>query len=67
MYKVAIITEEQAFELKQVQIQDKCFFNPIQDKNNNWVVSEQEINQSDLIWLKELDLIDYEKKQETEF
>lgn len=62
MSKVAIITEQQASELVLVEYTGGCLFNPIQDSNDNWVVSEEEINQSDLNWLKQLPLINYSPK-----
>lgn len=63
MFKIAIITAEQANQLKSQECFDYCLFNPIHDANNNWVISEQEINQSKLDWLKELQLITYQPKQ----
>ena len=63
MSKVAIITEQQSQELASAQCVDGCFFNPIQDANNDWVISEEEINQSDLDWLKKLELIEFKSKE----
>ncbi len=39
-----------------------CFYNPIQDINDNWIISEEEINQSTLEWLKSLPLTEYQPK-----
>lgn len=61
MYKCVIITTEQAAKLKN-QTFNGVFFNPIQDLNNNWIVSEDEIKQSNIIWLKQLPLINYQSK-----
>lgn len=66
--KVAIITEVQAKELQGKEFTTDSLFNPIQDINNKWVVSEQEISQitdSNFEWLKELPLIEFEPKIET--
>lgn len=39
---IAIITELQKDILIGKQFETDSFFNPIQDLNNNWVISEQE-------------------------
>lgn len=42
-----------------------CYFNPIQDINNNWIISTQEINQcvNPLFqFVKNIPLIEYEPK-----
>lgn len=59
MGKVAIITEGQAHYLKGFLVISDCYFNPVKDADNNWVVSEEEINQSEIEWLKNLQLIDF--------
>ena len=41
------------------------YFNPIQDDNNNWIISTQEIDMcdnTDCLWVKNLPLIDYMPK-----
>jgi hypothetical protein len=46
------------------------YFNPIQNKNNNWVISKQEIDEciaQEFIWVKELPQIDYEPKPSPPF
>ncbi len=43
----------------------KVYFNPIQDANDNWVISVEEMEQCvnpDFMWVKDLDLIPYEPK-----
>ena len=62
MSKVAIITLSQSNELKSFQY-NGCNFNPIKDVNNNWVISEEEIIQSNLEWLNDLELIEYQPKE----
>lgn len=64
MIQVAILTEEQKDLLLGQQYTIDSYFNPIQDLNDNWIISEEEINQCDneYIWVKDLELIDYEPK-----
>lgn len=59
---IAILTEEQKDQLVGQTYDGVCFYNPIQDLNDNWIVSEEEINQSDLAWLKELTLEEFQPK-----
>jgi hypothetical protein len=56
---VAIITEEQAKNLKGKLYTDGSYFNPVQDADENWVISIEEIEQCDLQWLKDLPLIGF--------
>lgn len=59
---IAILTEEQKDQLVGQTYDGVCFYNPIQDANDNWIISQEEINQSDLEWLKELPLSEYQPK-----
>lgn len=59
---IAIITQQQAEQLSNTTYNGTIYFNPIQDINDNWIVSQEEINQSDLQWLKDLPLKEYEPK-----
>ena len=46
------------------------YFNPIQDADNNWVISVEEINQCvnpDYLWVKDLVLIVYNPKPSPPF
>lgn len=41
-------------------------FNPIQDINDNWVISEEEVEQctnEQFLWVKELPVIEYKPKE----
>ena len=41
------------------------YFNPVQDINNNWFISVEEMDQcvnENFMWVKDLELIDYEPK-----
>lgn len=62
MIQVGLLTIEQKNELIGLQYQPDSFYNPIQDKNNNWVISMQEIEKSPLQWVKELPIITYQPK-----
>ena len=61
--KVGLLTIEQKNEIEGKEFAKDSFFNVIQDKNNNWVISIQEIEQATIPpyqWVKELPLIDFE-------
>jgi hypothetical protein len=61
--KVGLLTLEQKNIIAGVQFAPDSYFNPIQDKNGNWVISTQEMEQATVPpyeWVKELPLIDFE-------
>lgn len=63
--KVGLLTTSQAEQIKGKEYAPDSLFNPIQDKNDNWVISEQEMNccnVEEFIWVKDLLLIEYEPK-----
>jgi hypothetical protein len=62
MIQVALLTEQQKNELLGQQYANDNYFNPIQDIDDNWIISMEEINASDIPWLKELSFIDYVAK-----
>jgi len=62
MCRVAIISLEQKITLTGLNYSENCFFNPIQDADNNWVVSSEEIEACGILWLKELPLVDFTPK-----
>lgn len=57
---VARLTPEQAEELKGMQFVQDNFFNPVMDKNGNYIISLEEVEQCDIEWVKELPRINYE-------
>jgi hypothetical protein len=70
---IAIITELQKDILVGKQFEQDSFFNPIQDLNNNWIISEIEYYHclglwyldecpSELVFIKDLSLSIYEPK-----
>jgi hypothetical protein len=63
---VGLLTIEQKLEIVGVEFIPDCTFNPIQDINDNWVISTQEMIQCinpNFLWVKDLELITYEPKQ----
>lgn len=62
---VGLLTLEQKDELIEQQYAPDCYFNPIQDLNDNWVISVEEMEyctNEQFMWVKDLDLIPYEPK-----
>ena len=63
--KVGKLTIKQKNQIAEQLYAKDSYFNPIQDKNNNWVISKQEIDEciaQEFIWVKDLPQIDYEPK-----
>jgi hypothetical protein len=69
MIQVGLLTEEQKNQLIGQLYAVDSYFNPIQDINNNWVISEEEMTEcinSDFNWVKSLPLIEYVPKSDPE-
>ena len=65
MIQVGLLTELQKDELIGVLYAPDSYFNPIQDINDNWVISQEEMynNENELVaWVKDLPLIEYVPK-----
>jgi hypothetical protein len=65
---VALLTTDQKDQLVGKEYTTDSYFNPIQDLNDNWVVSVEEIDSctnEDFAWIKDLQLITYEPKEQT--
>ena len=65
MIQVGLLTEAQKDELIGQMYDEDSYFNPIQDINDNWIISVEEIDQcvnEQFMWVKELPLIPYEPK-----
>jgi hypothetical protein len=63
--EVGLLTLEQKEELVGQQFAPDSYFNPIQDENDNWIISTEEMNQccnSQFLWVKDLPLIEYVPK-----
>jgi len=62
MIKVGLLTEEQKDKLIGQLYAPDSYFNPIQDNNDNWIISIEEIDfcvNIEFDWVKTLPLIDY--------
>ncbi len=65
MIQVGLLTEVQKDELIGQMYDEDSYFNPIQDLNDNWIISVEEIDQCVnpiFIWVKELPLIPFDPK-----
>jgi len=65
MIQVGLLTELQKDELVGQLYAPDSYFNPIQDINDNWVISQEEMynNENELVaWVKDLPLIEYVPK-----
>ena len=56
---VALLTTEQAEQLKGQLYAPDSYFNPIQDADDNWIISTGEQYKCSIDWVKELPLIEY--------
>ena len=62
---VGLLTELQKDELIGQLYAPDSYYNPIQDLNDNWVISIEEIEQTvtpEFLWVKDLEMIPYEPK-----
>jgi hypothetical protein len=62
---VGLLTIEQKDSLVGQWYAPDSYFNPIQDINDNWVISVEEMEQCvnpNFIWVQDLDLISYEPR-----
>ena len=62
---VGLLTEVQKNDLLLQQYAPDCYFNPLQDLNDNWVISVEEMANcvnDEFMWVKDLPLIIYEPK-----
>jgi predicted DNA-binding transcriptional regulator len=63
---VGLLTELQKDELVGQLYAPKSYYNPIQDIDDNWIISVEEIEQTitpEFIWVKDLPLILYTPKE----
>ena len=64
---VGLLTLEQKDSLVGEMYTEDSYFNPIQDIDNNWIISFEEIEyctNTRFMWVKELPLIEYKPKPE---
>jgi len=66
---VGLLTVEQKDQLVGQLYAPCSYYNPIQDFNDNWIISIEEIEceNEQFVWLKNLPLIPYNPKQYNEF
>ena len=64
---VYLLTPQQVDSLKGVEFMPNNFFNPITDKNGNWIISPEEVAQCSIDWVKELPTLEYEPIPPPEF
>lgn len=67
---VGLLTIVQKDELVGQQYTDDSYFNPIQDANDNWIISTEEMDfctNVQFMWVKDLDLIPYNPKPNPPF
>jgi hypothetical protein len=65
--KVGLLTIEQKEEIIGQWYAPDSYFNPIQDAQDNWVISVEEMEQCvnpEFMWVKDLPLIEYLPKFE---
>ncbi len=63
MITVYQLTTEQADQLRGVEYVKDMTFNPIEDANGNWIISQEEVSTTTIDWVKELPAIEYVPKQ----
>jgi hypothetical protein len=65
MILVGLLTVEQKNEIFEMLYDDDSYFNPIQDADDNWIISTEEIEfctVEQFQWVKQLPLIEYKPK-----
>jgi hypothetical protein len=70
MTYVGLLTESQKNELVGQLYDEDSYFNPIQDIQDNWIISVEEIEfcvNPEFQWVKDLPLIDYKPKPSPPF
>lgn len=59
---VGLLTIEQKEQLVDQELQHDWYFNPVQDANNDWIITTVEMyscTNPDFMWVKDLPLIEY--------
>lgn len=65
MILVGLLTIDQYDQIVGQMFDEDSFFNPLQDLDDNWIISEEEINfctNVEFQWVKNLPLIEYKPK-----
>lgn len=66
MIQVGLLTEQDKNKLLKKAFKKDSYFNPIQDANNNWIISVEEIAQCEdasFNFIKNIPLIEFVPKQ----
>jgi hypothetical protein len=67
MIQVGLLTESKKDSLVGQLYDEDSYFNPIQDANDDWIISIEEMEfcvNPEFQWVKDLPLIDYKPKPE---
>jgi hypothetical protein len=70
MTQVGLLTESQKNELLGQLYDEDSYFNPIQDIEDNWIISVEEMEfcvNPEFQWVKDLPLIEYKPKPSPPF
>jgi hypothetical protein len=65
MIQVGLLTLDQYDQVVGQLYDDDSYFNPVQDADDNWVISTEEMQfctNIEFLWVKALPLIDYNPK-----
>jgi hypothetical protein len=65
MIQVGLLTESQKNELLGQLYEEDSFFNPLQDLDDQWIISVEEMEfcvNAEFMWVKTLPLIEYKPK-----
>jgi hypothetical protein len=68
MILVGLLTIDQYNQIVGQMFDDDSYFNPIQDANDDWIISTEEINfctNPEFLWVKDLPLIEYIPKNQS--
>jgi hypothetical protein len=63
--EVYLLTTEQKKSLIGQHYKEDCLFNPIQDADNNWIITSQEVKNctnNTFLWVELLPTIQYKQK-----
>jgi hypothetical protein len=66
MIKGIILNQEQKELLTDRKYDEHSYYNPVLDDNDNWIISEVEVNNtinSDFSWVKEIIIVDLKTKE----
>lgn len=59
---VGLLTQYEKEQIANQELHNGWYFNPVQDANDNWVISTEEMNSNqnpEFMWVKDLPLIEW--------